>query len=340
MSTSTLSNLNTFLSSQLRTTLPPATTHTFTSQTLIVTGANSGLGLEAARHFVAQGAARVILAVRSLSAGEAAARSIAESTGREGVAEAWELDLARYASVEGFVGRVERELEGGVDVVVANAGVFMVAFERQEEEEEGGPGMTMVVNVIGHMLLALLLLPKMRATAVARGRAGVITFTGSFTHWMTSFPERTAADVFAELADRKTARMKDRYYVSKLIQLLVVREFAEELTRSAKPGKIITSVVNPGFVATRIMRHEGPMFQIFQKGLLKMLSRTPEVGSLTLVHGAAGGEETHGQYLDDCKVGKPGGFVLDPQARATQKQLWRELTAKLENIHPGIMQNL
>ncbi|KAH6857122.1 hypothetical protein B0I37DRAFT_403532 [Chaetomium sp. MPI-CAGE-AT-0009] len=287
MSTSPLTNLKNYLTSQLCATLPlPTTPSPFASQTLIITGANTGLGLEAARHFVALGAARVILAVRNLSAGEAAARDIAASTGREGVAEAWELDLAR------------------------------------------------------HMLLAMLLLPKMRATAVAKGRPGVVTFTGSFTHWMTAFPERNAPDIFAGLADPKTARMKDRYYVSKLIQLLIVREFADELSRSTKEGQIITSVVNPGFVATQIMRHEGPFFQVYLKGLQKMLSRTPEEGSRTLVHGAAGGEETHGQYLDDCKVGKPGGFVLDPKAGATQKQLWRELTAKLEKIQPGIMQNL
>lgn len=218
---STLANLAGYVNSQLCTTLPlpdTAPPGPFATQTILVTGANTGLGLEAARHFVALGAARVILAVRSLEAGEAAARDIAASTGREGVAEAWELDLARYRSVEGFVMRVEEELEGGVDVLVGNAGVFLVRFERKEQEGGGegdrdgnGDELTMVVNVISHMLLALLLLPKMRATAVAKGRPSVMTFTGSFTHWMTAFPERTAPDIFAGLADQKAARMRDRF---------------------------------------------------------------------------------------------------------------------------------
>jgi NAD(P)-dependent dehydrogenase (short-subunit alcohol dehydrogenase family) len=95
-----------------------------------------------------------------------------------------------------------------------------------------------------------------------------------------------------------------RYYVSKLIQLLLVREFANQLSQSTKPGTIITSVVNPGFVATEIMRHSGSVFQVYLKVLQKMLSRTPEEGSQTLVHAAYGGEETHGQYLDDCKVAR------------------------------------
>ncbi len=88
------------------------------------------------------------------------------------------------------------------------------------------------------------------------------------------------------------------------MQLLTVREFANELTKSTKPGRVITSVINPGFVATEIMRNGGPLFQTYMKLLRKALSRTPEEGGRTLVHGAEGAEETHGQYLDDCKVGR------------------------------------
>jgi hypothetical protein len=95
-----------------------------------------------------------------------------------------------------------------------------------------------------------------------------------------------------------------RYYVSKLIQLLVAREFAKELSNSSKPGKVITNVVNPGFVATQIMRHGGPVFQVYLKLMKAALSRTAEEGGRTVVNGAEGGEETHGQYLNDCQVGR------------------------------------
>lgn len=179
---------------------PPVPTKPFTDQTIIVTGANSGMGLEAARHFVRLDAAKVILAVRSLAKGQAAVDDITATTERPGVAEAWELDLASYASVEAFARRANALPR--LDVVVANAGVFMFKFERAEGDEA-----TVTVNVVSHMLLALLVLPKLRETAVATGKPSTFTFTGSFTHWMTPFEERKERDILASLNDEEKAKM-------------------------------------------------------------------------------------------------------------------------------------
>jgi len=182
---------------------PEYPTQQFTGQTIIVTGANGGLGLEAARHFVRLDAAKVILAVRSAEKGQKAAADIAASTKRDGVAEVWELDLASYGSVEAFAQRVLALPR--LDIAVANAGIFLFDFALTEGNET-----TITVNVISHMLLALLILPKLRETAISTGKASVFTFTGSFTHWMTSFPERKNADIFAHLNDKSKARMRDR----------------------------------------------------------------------------------------------------------------------------------
>jgi retinol dehydrogenase 12 len=82
------------------------------------------------------------------------------------------------------------------------------------EVAEDGDEMTVAVNVVGHMLLAVLLLPRMRETAVGSGREAVVVFTGSFMHWVTGFPERAAERVFEELRDEGRARMADRFVVS------------------------------------------------------------------------------------------------------------------------------
>lgn len=189
--------------SQLCLTLPYPTTK-FTGQTIIVTGSNTGLGIEAARHFVRLDAARVILAVRNLSKGKAAASSIYESTQRSGVVDVWEMDLDSYASVQRFAARVNKELET-LHVVVENAGILSYSFSMSEEDER-----MITVNVVSTILLGLLLLPKLRETASKTGKKTVLTFTGSWMHLLTKFPERKSEFVFKELAKKESSRMMDR----------------------------------------------------------------------------------------------------------------------------------
>lgn len=89
---------------------------------------------------------------------------------------------------------------------------------------------------------------------------------------------------------------------TKMIQLLTVRQLAEELNKSTKQGKVITSVINPGFVKTEIMRHSSALFKLYVKGLAAVMSRTPEIGGRMLVLAAEGDETIHGQYLCDGKI--------------------------------------
>jgi len=91
-----------------------------TGKTIIVTGANVGLGKEATRHFVRLNAAKVIIGCRSLEKGEAAKTEIEASTKRNGVIEVWQLDLQDYDSVKAFAKRAESLKR--LDVVVENAG--------------------------------------------------------------------------------------------------------------------------------------------------------------------------------------------------------------------------
>lgn len=310
----------------------PIPTKTYEEQTIIVTGSNVGMGLEAARHFVRLGAAKVILAVRSTSKGLAAKSSIEASTKRFNVVEVWELDLASYASVLAFGERV-KGLDR-LDVVIENAGIYLFEFGMLEQDEA-----TITVNVVSTMLLAMLLLPKLRESARVTGKTPVLSFTGSFTHEDTSFPERKAANIFEGLSMEKDARMSDRYRVSKLIELFCVRELADLITKSDKE-KIIVSTINPGFVKTDVMRHAPFLQSLGIRFWQRTIARTTEVGGRILVNAAEGGQENHGQYLDDCKIGQVSEFVRSQEGAETQKRLWKELSTKLEKIKPGIMSNV
>lgn len=181
----------------------PYPTDKFSGQTIIVTGSNVGLGLEAARHFVRLGAARVILAVRNISKGREAASLIEESTKRPDVVDVWPLDLTSYESVKAFARRVDGL--DRLDVVVENAGIMTADFNLAENNES-----TITVNVISTFLLAILVLPKLRESSLKYHRAAVLTFTGSFVHFLTKFPERKSESIFQNLSDPKSARMKDR----------------------------------------------------------------------------------------------------------------------------------
>jgi len=201
-----------FLKSQLLTTLPYPT-RKFSNQTIIVTGSNIGLGLEAARYFVRLDAAKVILAVRTLSKGEAAKASIEASEKRVGVVEVWELDLESYASVKAFA--VKANLLERLDVAVMNAGIMTPNFTLVEDNER-----TITVNVISSFLLALLLIPKLRKTAVRFAKTPVLSFTGSFTHHDAAFPEKKTEHIFQELAKQDSTRMPDRYTLLSPIKYL------------------------------------------------------------------------------------------------------------------------
>lgn len=287
----------------------PYPTHDFTGQTIIVTGANTGLGLEAARHFVRLNAARVILAIRDEAKGNDAAQSIVQSTSTQGVTQVWPLDLSRRNSVEAFAKRVNSELDR-VDVVVENAGMLTKQFAMDPEDVCEA---TITVNVINTLYLGMLLLPKLRETSTrfpgrdGRPKETVLTFVGSFVHFLTWFPERTyeKGTVFEGLAKRENARMFDRYNVSKMMEMLLVRELAGHVSaREAREGpdtaaKVTVSVLNPGWVITDLQR-EGVGF-LMALGR-KFVARDTELGSRTLVHAAVGGRETHGGYLSDCSV--------------------------------------
>lgn len=187
---------------------PPYPSKPFTNQTIIVTGSNVGLGLEAARHFVRLDAAKVILAVRSPEKGEAAKRSIVESEKPKSadVIEVWSLDLSSYESVKQFATRAQG-LER-LDVLLQNAGMLTFNYTEMEGSESH-----ITVNVISKFLLGLLLLPKLRETAARFNTLPRLVFVESFVHHHTTFPERKAERIFEELRGKERARMDDRYFV-------------------------------------------------------------------------------------------------------------------------------
>lgn len=194
------SSLRIFLHSQLFLT-PQFPTQSFADQTVIVTGANVGLGLEAARHFYRLNCAKLIIAVRTVSKGQAAKEDILQTSQHRTDADAieiWALDLASTASTVAFAERVGKELPR-VDVLVESAGINNknIAFSERTEQ-------TMQVNVINTLLLALSLLPKLSETSKFAKSPPHLTIVSSEAHRLTNFPQIHALDIYESLNDEKS----------------------------------------------------------------------------------------------------------------------------------------
>lgn len=166
---------------QLRSLPQPNTDHK--GKTVIVTGANVGLGLEAARHFCRLGAAKVILACRDPEKGMVARGDIAASTSRQGVVEVWQVDMSSFQSVKDFCARVNTELDR-LDIVVENAGVATGTYV----EADGGFESTIAINVVSTFLMLLLLLPTLRRTAARFNVEPKVVIVSSDAHMFVSQP--------------------------------------------------------------------------------------------------------------------------------------------------------
>ncbi|TPR10427.1 hypothetical protein CAN33_0022100 [Aspergillus niger] len=291
--------------------LPPAP-FPFHNRTVIITGANTGLGLAAAHHIASGPIGKLILAVRNLSAGESARAEIlnAQPDCDPQTVEVWPLDLASYDSVRAFATRATTTLDR-LDVLLCNAGLATFQCSKAEGHER-----MITVNVISTFLLAVLLVPKLRETRRLcqqmgeEGHIPVLSIVASEVHAFTKFPERNApaekgVGVFEALdePERYYKTMAERYRTSKLLDVLLTRELADRIG----DDDIVVNCLNPGLCRSQLARE---MDNVVVRIMLRLLGRTAEVGSRTLVTAAAAGRESHGHdILEQIQPGIMRGVV-------------------------------
>lgn len=197
----------------------------------LVTGANSGIGYEAARVLAARGA-HVLLACRDPERGEAArARIAADQPGAS--LELLALDLARLEQVREVAARVN-ERHGRLDVLCNNAGVM--AIERGLSAE--GFELQLAVNHLGHFALTGLLLPSLLASAAGR----VVTVT-SLVHVVGRMR-------WDDLDGARSYERWTAYAQSKLANLLFAYELQRRLARVGVAA--ISLACHPGYAATNL----------------------------------------------------------------------------------------
>jgi NAD(P)-dependent dehydrogenase (short-subunit alcohol dehydrogenase family) len=196
----------------------------FAGRTVIITGANSGLGAVTARELAGKGA-KIVMAVRNTAKGEAAAKEIT------GQVEVRELDLQDLSSVRRFADGV-----GGADLLINNAGIMAAPYALTVDGFESQIG----TNHLGHFALTNLLLPKLSDRVVS---------VSSMAHW----PGRIYFDDLNWKSRRYSPWLA--YSQSKLANLLFTSELQRRLDSAGSPLRAVAA--HPGYSHTNLQGASG-----------------------------------------------------------------------------------
>lgn len=273
----------------------------FTGRTVIVTGANSGLGEVTARELARVGAT-VILAVRNTAKGDAAA------AGMSGAVEVRKLDLQDLASVREFAAGVD-----GVDVLVNNAGIMAVPYAQTVDGFESQIG----TNHLGHFALTNLLLPKLTDRVVTV--SSMLHLLGKISLKDLNWKSRPYSAWLA-------------YGQSKLANLLFTGELQHRLDAGGSTLRALAA--HPGYSATNLQGHTGNAFGTKFWKAANMLGTSADFGARQTLFAVS--QDLPGDSFVGPKFGARGATGLtarSPLARSTSTAaaLW-ELSEQLTGV--------
>jgi NAD(P)-dependent dehydrogenase (short-subunit alcohol dehydrogenase family) len=222
-------------------------------RTFVITGANSGIGLEAARALGAAGA-RVVVACRDTAKGEHAVGELA------GDFDVRRLDLADLSSVRAFAA----EVEGDVDVLINNAGVMAVPRSKTADGFE----MQLGTNHLGHFALTGLLLGRIRDRVVT----------------ISSGAHRMGRMNFDDLQSERRYQRWMAYGQSKLANLLFMMELQRRL--DAAGSDVLSVAAHPGYAATGLQSHTQSIQDQIMGVFNHVVAQSAAMGALPTLYAA------------------------------------------------------
>ncbi len=279
---------------------------------VVVTGASSGIGLEAAKVLSAKGA-HVVMACRNMAKGEAARAEVG------GSAEVRQLEVSDLASVRGFADA----LTGNVDVLVNNAGIMAVPMARTVDGFESQLG----TNFLGHFALTGILLPRVTDRVVT---------ISSGAHRMGRI------DLGDPNFERRRYRRWAAYGQSKLADLMFAYELQRRLLLA---GSTVRSVAaHPGYSSTNLQANMGPGTRMVQDLLTRLpggFVQTAADGAQATLYAATAPDLPGGSFVGPSgpmeMTGPPRivGSSAASHDRAVQSGLW-DLAVRLTGVDPGL----
>jgi len=277
------------------------TSHGMKDKTILITGANDGIGRATAERLAGWGA-HLVLACRDEVKAQLTAQAITEKTGNQNI-DTLPLDLASFASIRAAADEFLAE-HPKLDVLINNAGCYTDSLELTEDGYELQFG----VNHLGHFLLTMALMPAIRCCRLC---SRVINVS-------SALHKKGGLD-FGNLKGEhgpKAYNGSKHYAQSKLANVLFTmeldRRFGEELT---------TNCLHPGVVGTRLANKKAGTLTSTVWSLYKPFAITPMKGADTSVYLAASPEvkDVSGRYFDEKQC------LQKPSSIARNEQLARRL---------------
>jgi NAD(P)-dependent dehydrogenase (short-subunit alcohol dehydrogenase family) len=279
---------------------------------VVITGATSGLGKEAARVF-AQKNATVIMAVRNTQKGEEVATEIKKAL-PDAKIEVRKLDLGSLSAIKSFSEGIN-DSYSHLDILINNAGVMTCPFSKTEDGFE----IQMGTNHLGHFALTGLLMPLLKNTKGAR-----IVATSSIAH-------RQGNIDFEDINwEKRTYSKMKAYGDSKLANLYFAYELARRLKDDANAP--IVTAAHPGWTGTELQRHNF-IFRI----LNPIFSQNVANGVLPTLRAATDENAKSGDYFGPSGFQEIKGSPIVVKSNkmsyneANAKRLW-DLSEKMTGI--------
>jgi NAD(P)-dependent dehydrogenase (short-subunit alcohol dehydrogenase family) len=289
-----------------------------TGRTILITGANTGIGYEAARVLAGRGA-RVLLGCRSADKASAA-RDRIRALHPKAEMELLSLDLGSLTSVREAAQEAAKEER--LDILINNAGIMIPPREETADGFESQFG----VNHLGHFALTGQLLPKLLATP----RSRIVT--------VSSTAHKAGKIAFDDLHATRSYNRQGRYSMSKLANLLFTHELQRRLDFA--DAETLAVACHPGISDTELSRYF-PAWAVAIGPLLRLFAQSPPMGALPTLRAATDPSVKGGEYYGPSQrfelVGPP--IRVKPNAASRDgriaRRLW-DLSVELTDVDPEL----
>ena len=295
----TRGQLGHFVETQFKTKArPPPSSLSFAGQTVMITGSNTGLGLECAKEMLDRQLSHLIMAVRTVAKGEKAAASLRKAHPKAKI-DVWALDMERYDSVREFARRCEVE-SPQLNIAILNAGVWPLEWKVNSST---GHEDAIQVNYLSTALLSILLLPALKKSS-RPGHPSRLSVVSSGLAQVSQFPQRDATPLLAAFDEPPKgaygfAENTERYSVTKTMELMLVLKLSEAVSAD----EVIINSVGPGLIkGTSLHRDMG----LVMRGVMTLVNtagRTVQDAAWLYIDAVtAQGRETHGSFVKNYRL--------------------------------------